>query len=283
MSESEHFEQEFLPRFIEAQRAFHAGDPEPNRALWSTTDPTTLFAARGQVKSGNEQLAKTFEHVASWFSDLREFEWEPVASGVLGDFAYTAAFERYTNSRNGGPLETTELRATHVYRREDGHWRAVHRHADRVLPDAAALDQTIDAFREALRSYVRGDPEPALGFFSDQDDVTLANPLEPPRRGPDAVAEAARKAGAAFQNGGPLHFEEVESDFVEIARVATADLGYLLQVEQHEGRLAVAGDSVVSALRATVVFRREGGTWKISHRHADPIMSDRTVDTLVQE
>jgi ketosteroid isomerase-like protein len=30
--------------------------------------------------------------------------------------------------------EQTELRATHVYRREDGQWRAVHRHADRRPP-----------------------------------------------------------------------------------------------------------------------------------------------------
>jgi len=134
MAEPEDFQRDFLPRFIDAQRAFHDGDPEPNLALWSTEDPVTLFAARGLVDSGTEPVTETFRFVASTFSDVEAFDWETLAYGVAGDFAYTAAVERYTNSRGGGPPEQTELRATHVYRREGGHWRAVHRHADRRPP-----------------------------------------------------------------------------------------------------------------------------------------------------
>jgi len=134
MAEPEDFYRDFLPRFIDAQRAFHDGDPEPNNALWSTEEPVTLFAARGLVDSGTEAVTKTFRFVASTFSGVRNFDWETLASAVVGDFAYTAAIERYTNSRDGGPPEQTELRATHVYRREAGHWRAVHRHADRRPP-----------------------------------------------------------------------------------------------------------------------------------------------------
>ena len=65
----------------------------------------------------------------------RSFVWETLASGVDGNFAYTVAVERYTASADGAPPAQTELRATHAYRREDGHWRAVHRHADRRPPD----------------------------------------------------------------------------------------------------------------------------------------------------
>ena len=71
------------------------------------------------------------------------------------------------------------------------------------------LNDVIAGFREALRDYVKGDPEPAMSFFSNRDDVTLANPLEPPRRGPAEVGEAARRAAANFRVGGPVHFEEV--------------------------------------------------------------------------
>jgi ketosteroid isomerase-like protein len=94
--------------------------------LWSTASPVTLFAARGLVDSGTEPVTATFRFVASTLLDVVTFDWEMLASGVAGDFAYTAAVERYTNSRDGGPPEQTELRATHVYRRESGHWRAVH-------------------------------------------------------------------------------------------------------------------------------------------------------------
>jgi ketosteroid isomerase-like protein len=128
---AEDFHRDFLPRFIDAQRAFHDGDPEPNLALWSATDPVTLFAARGLVDTGTEEVTKTFRYVASTFSEARSFDWETLASGVGSDMAYTVAIERYTASADGGPAESTELRATHVYRREHGYWRAVHRHADR--------------------------------------------------------------------------------------------------------------------------------------------------------
>ena len=37
------------------------------------------------------------------------------------------------------------------------------------------LNDVIAGFREALRDYVKGDPEPAMSFLSEWDDVTLAN------------------------------------------------------------------------------------------------------------
>ena len=103
MAEPEDFYRDFLPCFIDAQRAFHDGDPEPNLALWSSEDPVTLFAARDLLESGTEPMTAAFRFVASTFSDVEIFHWETLASGVAGDFAYTAAVERYTNSRNGGP------------------------------------------------------------------------------------------------------------------------------------------------------------------------------------
>ena len=144
------------------------------------------------------------------------------------------------------------------------------------------LNDVIADFREALRDYVKGDPEPAMSFFSDRDDVTLANPLEPPRRGAAEVGEAARRAAANFQVGGPLHFEEVSSSFEEISRFATSELGYVLQIERHEGRVAGHDDMVVTVLRATLVFRCEDGVWKIAHRHADPITSTRPPTTILR-
>ena len=135
MPEVEDFHRDFLPRFVEAQRAFHDGDAEPNNALWSTTDPVSLFAARGLCVTGTEQVTKTLRFVASTFSDVRSFEWEPVVSEVSGDLAYTVAIERYAASADGRLPASKELRVTHVYRREDGQWKAVHRHADPRPPD----------------------------------------------------------------------------------------------------------------------------------------------------
>ncbi|WP_152365492.1 YybH family protein [Microlunatus speluncae] len=145
------------------------------------------------------------------------------------------------------------------------------------------LDEVVTAYRDALRVFITGDPTPALSFMSDRDDVTLANPLGPPRRGPAGVSEVARNAAANFQQGAPLHFDEVTSRFDEISRYATADLGYVVQIEHFEGRLTGGEDPVTHELRVTVIFRREDGTWKICHRHADPITAPRPTSTLIQD
>jgi ketosteroid isomerase-like protein len=55
-----------------------------------------------------------------------------VAAGASGDLAYTAAFEHKTVVGAGGERAAYTLRVTHVYRREDGVWRIVHRHGDRL-------------------------------------------------------------------------------------------------------------------------------------------------------
>jgi ketosteroid isomerase-like protein len=110
---------------------FTIGDAAPNNALWTNTDPVTLFAARGLCESGIEHVTETFRRVASEFSAVGDYEWDLLASGESGELAYTVAIERYTASLRGDPPAQQQLRVTHVYRRENGRWRAVHRHADR--------------------------------------------------------------------------------------------------------------------------------------------------------
>ena len=131
MAELEDFRRDFLPRFIDAQSAFHDGDSAPNNDLWTAADPVTLFAARGLCETGTDRVTETFDRVASEFSAVRDYGWEILASGVSGDLAYTVAIESYTASLRGEPAAPQELRVTHVYRRENGRWCAVHRHADR--------------------------------------------------------------------------------------------------------------------------------------------------------
>lgn len=127
-TDTDQFLAEMLPRQRAAEQAIHNGDVEPRLALWSRTDPVTLFGAK-LSSSGWADLEPTFRKVASWFSDSQEYEFEVIAAGASGDLAYTVGYERNRVTVDGQPRVYT-LRATHVYRREGGQWRIVHRHAD---------------------------------------------------------------------------------------------------------------------------------------------------------
>jgi ketosteroid isomerase-like protein len=136
MDELELFLKETLPRQIEAETAIHNGDAEPRLAMWSTRDPVTLFgAASGPAKVGTENVTRVFRWVASVASNCTAYEFELVAAGVSGDLAYTVGYEHTTFSWENGPPTENTLRVTHLYRREDGEWKIVHRHGDRPPAD----------------------------------------------------------------------------------------------------------------------------------------------------
>ena len=127
-SETEEFLAEMLPKQRAAEQALHNGKVAPRLALWSRNDPLTVYGARLSV-SGWADIEPTFHTVASWFSDSTEFEFEVIAAGASGDLAYTVGYEHNQVKLDSEP-RTYTLRVTHVYRREDGQWRIVHRHAD---------------------------------------------------------------------------------------------------------------------------------------------------------
>ncbi len=136
------------------------------------------------------------------------------------------------------------------------------------------FEGAVEAFRQALGRFLKGDPGPATALVSRRDDVTLANPLGPPHRGPAEVDKAIAEAAAYLRDGSVRRFEEV-------SRYSTPDLGYVVQIERTEARVAGSENMSPLALRATLIFRREGDTWRIAHRHADPITSARPISTTM--
>jgi len=129
MSELDDFLATTLARQIEAEEAIHNGDAAPRMQMWSTRDPVTLLGAI-KTNSGWDEVSRVFRWLGSGFSDCTSYRFELLAAGVSGDLAYTVGFEHTSVSWDGVPLEPYTLRVTHVYRRENGEWRIVHRHGD---------------------------------------------------------------------------------------------------------------------------------------------------------
>ena len=114
------------PVLREAEIAIHNGDAAPRRAIWSRNDPVTVLGAWKNA-IGQQELNALFEHLAESLSDCTSYEFELLEAYVLGDTADTVGFEHTSASVDGAPRVYT-LRATQIYRREDGMWKVAHRH-----------------------------------------------------------------------------------------------------------------------------------------------------------
>jgi ketosteroid isomerase-like protein len=138
------------------------------------------------------------------------------------------------------------------------------------------LDQVIEQYHRALAAFLQGDPEPDKRLYSRRDDVTLANPFGPPVRGWQEVEATIERAASQIRDGEVRGFERV-------SKVATAELAYLVEIERAQATVGGATERASIALRATTIFRREAGAWRIVHRHADPITAPRPVASVVAE
>jgi ketosteroid isomerase-like protein len=136
MSEVEEFLTAIRPRLTEAEVNLHNGDATQRIAMWSRNDPVTLFGAATSARGWSE-IGPVFDWLATTFANCTSYENEIVAAGASGDLAYIVAVEHTTASINGAEARPYKLRATTIFRREDGEWRVVHRHGDPLTNETA--------------------------------------------------------------------------------------------------------------------------------------------------
>lgn len=128
MTEREDFLAWVKSALYEAEVALHNGNANPRRALWSRNEPVSILGALRNVY-GQQGVEEAFVFLERSFSDCTSYVFELQAYDVVGDMAYTVGLER-TSASMGGEPRSYILRATQVYRREDGEWKVAHRHAD---------------------------------------------------------------------------------------------------------------------------------------------------------
>jgi ketosteroid isomerase-like protein len=138
------------------------------------------------------------------------------------------------------------------------------------------VDQLIEHYQLALDEFMKGNPEPVQKLFSHREDASLANPYGPPVRGWDQVARTTEHAASLRRDGRARGFEIV-------AKHVTAELAYVVQIEHLESKVGGREEITPYALRATLIFRPEDATWKVVHRHADPITTPQPAESVIQE
>ena len=137
------------------------------------------------------------------------------------------------------------------------------------------VDELIEQYHLALGEIMKGSPEGYKKLYSRRDDVTLANPFGPPVRGWDEVAKTLERAASHYRDGEATGFENV-------AKYVTAELAYIVEVERGKSKVGGRDDITPLGVRVTSIFRPEEGTWKVVHRHADPITTARPAESVIQ-
>ncbi len=117
-----------LPRHEHAANALHSGNPRPLQEWLATGEPVSVLPGMFDPQVGSEAVAATFARAAARFTAATPLSIELLAADAVGDLGYTVVIEHSQVSIDGGPMQVNDLRVTHVYRREGGEWRLVHRH-----------------------------------------------------------------------------------------------------------------------------------------------------------
>jgi ketosteroid isomerase-like protein len=134
------------------------------------------------------------------------------------------------------------------------------------LPDD--LRKTMVEYHRAEIAFQKGDPQPFKDICSHADDVTIVGGMGGVEKGWERVEKRYEWASSRFSSDND---SEPQSEIVSL--VATPDMAYAVEIERSTVRMAGSSELQQLALRVTTVFRREGGQWKVVHRHADPLMS----------
>lgn len=109
-----------------------------------------------------------------------------------------------------------------------------------------------------------GSAAPRLAIWSTMEPVTVLGAWRSATNYPEA-SDLFTALGATFSDCKSYSFELVAADVV-------GDMAYTVGYEHTQA--SVNGEPRTYTLRATQVYRREGGEWKVVHRHGDTLSSE---------
>jgi ketosteroid isomerase-like protein len=121
------------------------------------------------------------------------------------------------------------------------------------------LAWTQSRLRDAEIALHNGDAGPRLAIWSTREPVSVLGAARS-AAGQEQVRHLFRHLADTFSNCTSYVYELVAADVV-------GDMAFTAGYERTQA--SINGEPRQYVLRATQVYRREGGEWKVAHRHAD--------------
>ncbi len=124
-------------RFYAALDSMLDGNAAPMADVWSHDSTVSTMHPLGGREVGWDAVRGSWEGAAQAF-ESGSHEVSDLEVRVLGDTAYTTGIE-HVDATIGGKSLHFDIRATNIYRHEDGEWKIVHHHTDADGPLQQAL------------------------------------------------------------------------------------------------------------------------------------------------
>ncbi len=128
----EDFEQ-LMEQRNEVARKFVNGDARPLGENVAESDPATFFGPTGGWEEGAEQVWSAYRDGSRQFKSGSDSTLEILHSGASDSLGYWVGIQHASLNvpDKAGPVKM-DLRVTEIFRRENGQWKLIHRHADRL-------------------------------------------------------------------------------------------------------------------------------------------------------
>jgi ketosteroid isomerase-like protein len=122
---------EFIEQCHRALRKHTSGNPRPYLELWSHAEDVSLMGGVGGHQVGIHDVMELLTAAAKTLN-YETWDAQNLANGFNDTLGFTVELERLTRQIDG-KTEEMSLRATTIYRREDGAWKVIHRHGDNLM------------------------------------------------------------------------------------------------------------------------------------------------------
>lgn len=119
----------FIEKRPRIAAAYSSGNPKPLDAIVARKGAASFFGPGGRIAQGSAAVAKQYHQGAKLFSPGSKTKLDILDAQSSGEIGYWVGLQQFEGMM-AGKRQALTLRVTEIFRRVEGEWKLVHRHAD---------------------------------------------------------------------------------------------------------------------------------------------------------